>query len=63
MTARGEPTRPKQRREAERDFTGPRLDSIIDHAHVLAKLNLSSRVEAAVFAVENRLGPPGGEKR
>lgn len=31
--------------------------------HVLAKLNLSSRVEAAVFAVENRLMPPGGEKR
>jgi two-component system, NarL family, nitrate/nitrite response regulator NarL len=31
--------------------------------HILAKLNLSSRVEAAVFAVENRLGPPGGEKR
>jgi two-component system nitrate/nitrite response regulator NarL len=31
--------------------------------HVLAKLNLSSRVEAAVFAVENRLTPPGGEKR
>ncbi len=30
--------------------------------HVLAKLNLSSRVEAAVFAVENRLSP-GGEKR
>ncbi len=25
--------------------------------HVLAKLNLSSRVEAAVFAVEHRLGP------
>jgi two-component system nitrate/nitrite response regulator NarL len=31
--------------------------------HVLAKLNLSSRVEAAVFAVENRLMPQGGEKR
>jgi len=31
--------------------------------HVLAKLNLSSRVEAAVFAVENRLMPPGGGKR
>ena len=31
--------------------------------HVLAKLNLSSRVEAAVFAVENRLTPPGGERR
>ncbi len=31
--------------------------------HVLAKLNLSSRVEAAVFAVENRLASPGGEKR
>lgn len=30
--------------------------------HVLAKLNLSSRVEAAVFAVENRLSP-GGERR
>jgi two-component system nitrate/nitrite response regulator NarL len=30
--------------------------------HVLAKLNLSSRVEAAVFAVENRLAPPAGEK-
>ena len=25
--------------------------------HILAKLNLSSRVEAAVFAVEHRLGP------
>jgi len=25
--------------------------------HILAKLNLSSRVEAAVFAVESRLGP------
>jgi two-component system nitrate/nitrite response regulator NarL len=31
--------------------------------HVLAKLNLSSRVEAAVFAVENRLMPNNGEKR
>ena len=31
--------------------------------HVLAKLNLSSRVEAAVFAVENRLMPPGGQSR
>lgn len=31
--------------------------------HVLAKLNLSSRVEAAVFAVENRLMPHGSEKR
>jgi two-component system, NarL family, nitrate/nitrite response regulator NarL len=31
--------------------------------HVLAKLNLSSRVEAAVFAVENRLMPPGGDRR
>lgn len=31
--------------------------------HVLAKLNLTSRVEAAVFAVENRLMPPGGDKR
>jgi two-component system nitrate/nitrite response regulator NarL len=30
--------------------------------HVLAKLNLTSRVEAAVFAVENRLAP-GGERR
>jgi two-component system nitrate/nitrite response regulator NarL len=30
--------------------------------HVLAKLNLSSRVEAAVFAVEHRLMPHGGEK-
>lgn len=26
--------------------------------HILAKLNLSSRVEAAVFAVESRVGPP-----
>jgi two-component system nitrate/nitrite response regulator NarL len=26
--------------------------------HILAKLNLSSRVEAAVFAVEHRLSPP-----
>jgi two-component system, NarL family, nitrate/nitrite response regulator NarL len=25
--------------------------------HILAKLNLSSRVEAAVFAVESRIGP------
>jgi two-component system nitrate/nitrite response regulator NarL len=25
--------------------------------HILAKLNLSSRVEAAVFAVENKLSP------
>lgn len=31
--------------------------------HVLAKLNLSSRVEAAVFVVENRLMSSGGEKR
>ncbi len=31
--------------------------------HVLAKLNLSSRVEAAVFAVENRFMRSGGEKR
>ena len=31
--------------------------------HVLAKLNLSSRVEAAVFAVENRLTPHAGERR
>lgn len=29
--------------------------------HILAKLNLSSRVEAAVFAVEHKLGP-GAEK-
>lgn len=29
--------------------------------HILAKLNLSSRVEAAVFAVEHKLGP-GGSK-
>ena len=31
--------------------------------HILSKLNLSSRVEAAVFAVENKLAsrnPPGG---
>ena len=28
--------------------------------HILAKLNLSSRVEAAVFAVEHRLGPGKG---
>jgi len=28
--------------------------------HILAKLNLSSRVEAAVFAVENRVAPGGG---
>jgi two-component system nitrate/nitrite response regulator NarL len=27
--------------------------------HILAKLNLSSRVEAAVFAVENRVAPGG----
>ncbi len=31
--------------------------------HVLAKLNLSSRVEAAVFVVENRLMTPGGDRR
>ena len=31
--------------------------------HVLAKLNLSSRVEAAVFAVENRFLHSGGGKR
>lgn len=31
--------------------------------HVLAKLNLSSRVEAAVFAVENRVMQPGESKR
>ncbi|MDP2832404.1 MAG: response regulator [Pseudomonadota bacterium] len=31
--------------------------------HVLAKLNLSSRVEAAVFAVENRVMHPGAQKR
>ncbi|OYX33495.1 MAG: DNA-binding response regulator [Hydrogenophilales bacterium 32-62-9] len=28
--------------------------------HILAKLNLSSRVEAAVFAVENRVAPGSG---
>ena len=28
--------------------------------HILAKLNLSSRVEAAVFAVEHKLGPGSG---
>ncbi len=28
--------------------------------HILAKLNLSSRVEAAVFAVENKMAPGGG---
>lgn len=28
--------------------------------HILAKLNLSSRVEAAVFAVEHKLGPGAG---
>jgi two-component system nitrate/nitrite response regulator NarL len=27
--------------------------------HILAKLNLSSRVEAAVFAVEHRVAPGG----
>ncbi|MBM4180123.1 MAG: response regulator [Betaproteobacteria bacterium] len=31
--------------------------------HILAKLNLSSRVEAAVFAVEHKLGPGGGAGR
>jgi len=32
--------------------------------HILAKLNLSSRVEAAVFAVEHRVAPGGrGEGR
>jgi len=30
--------------------------------HVLAKLNLSSRVEAAVFAVENRLSPNSAKR-
>jgi two-component system nitrate/nitrite response regulator NarL len=30
--------------------------------HILAKLNLSSRVEAAVFAVEHKLGPSGAAK-
>ncbi|MEW5787589.1 MAG: response regulator [Pseudomonadota bacterium] len=29
--------------------------------HILAKLNLTSRVEAAVFAVEHKLGPGGGK--
>ncbi len=29
--------------------------------HILAKLNLSSRVEAAVFAVEHKLGPGTGK--
>jgi two-component system nitrate/nitrite response regulator NarL len=29
--------------------------------HILAKLNLSSRVEAAVFAVEHKLGPGAGK--
>ena len=28
--------------------------------HILTKLNLNSRVEAAVFAVEQRAAPPGG---
>jgi two-component system nitrate/nitrite response regulator NarL len=27
--------------------------------HILAKLNMSSRVEAAVFAVEHRVTPGG----
>lgn len=31
--------------------------------HILAKLNLSSRVEAAVFAVENRLAPGFDNKK
>lgn len=31
--------------------------------HILAKLNLSSRVEAAVFVVENRLMSSGAERR
>jgi two-component system, NarL family, nitrate/nitrite response regulator NarL len=31
--------------------------------HILAKLNLSSRVEAAVFAVENKLSPGFEEQR
>jgi len=30
--------------------------------HILAKLNLSSRVEAAVFAVENRVAPGGAAR-
>jgi LacI family transcriptional regulator len=55
MTARGDSMRGKQRREAEKDFTGPRLDDIIDHDHALAKLN------AAVdwHLLEGRLGQPG----
>jgi LacI family transcriptional regulator len=55
MTARGETIRGKQRREAEKDFTGPRLDEIIDHDHSLAKLN------AAIDwrLLEGRLGPAG----
>jgi two-component system nitrate/nitrite response regulator NarL len=31
--------------------------------HILAKLNLSSRVEAAVLAVESRVAAGGGSNR
>ena len=62
MPVRGETMRPKQRREVDKDFTGPRLDEIIDHAHSLAKLN------AAIDwrLLEGRLAPApgaGGEGR
>jgi two-component system nitrate/nitrite response regulator NarL len=30
--------------------------------HILSKLNLSSRVEAAVFAVEHKMAPGGQGK-
>ena len=56
MTARGETSKGRQRRDTEKDFSGPRLDDIIDNNHVLAKLN------AAIDwrLLEGRLAPAGG---
>lgn len=60
MTARGETSKSKVRRESDKDAAkeaaGPRLDEIIDATHVLAKLN-----EAIDWRLlEGRLGPAAG---
>lgn len=48
--------RSKQRREPAKDFSGPRLEEIIDHAHSLAKLN--GAIDWRLL--EGRLGPAAG---
>lgn len=54
MTARGDSTRGKQRRDADKAATGPRLDEIISHDHALAKLN--GAIDWRLL--EGRLGQP-----